>query len=116
MEDEVTQGARTKGFEDKYKIVFDNTLAALALDADAGTISSMYSKKSSHPVGVNRGNNQETGFQRMVNTGQKIPSTSVNANTSIMKIIEDAMMTTPYFRNLIKDFLVRVFNRHSDIK
>jgi len=104
MEDEVKQGARTKGYEDKYKIVFDEKLAALALDADVASLSTMVTKKSSHPVGVNRGNKQETGFQRMVSIGGKIPKTSVNANTSIMKIIEDAMMATPYFKDLIKDF------------
>ena len=107
MEDEVKQGARTKGFEDKYKIVLDDTLAALALDADAGTISSMYSKPN---YGAGRFPNRKTEqeqtkqINQVINTGQKIPKTSVNANTSVMKIIEDAMMTTPYFKNLIKDF------------
>jgi len=92
---EVEQGTRTQGFEDVYVFEFDEKLQRLCAN--------LYSAEGT-TVTVGPGSSNPRKVASPGASSAPTNKTNIPPNTSVMKVMEDTIMATQFFQDLVNDF------------
>ena len=114
QETEMNQGLRSQGYEDVYVFEMDEKLERLCKNLEAPAETTVYGvnkvEEEVKPTGVGSSNpkvnKNKKSQHRFFPAGKSffVNSTAVPANTSVLKVLEDTIMSSKFFQNLTSDF------------
>ena len=112
QETEMNQGLRARGYEDVYVFEMDPKLERLCKNLEAPAETTVHGvnreEKEVKPSGVGSSNPKATNKSKTTfyPAGKSffVNSTAVPANTSVLKVLEDTIMSSKFFQNLTSDF------------